>query len=198
MPPPAKRVCPERGGEDPATKVPLSTTAYPDEAGSSAAAAVQSDATGSDAVTTVQLDSPGPSVAAVTQPGTTAHSNAPTVVETRGTEGAPEVAIDEEAPNEKSSLTITVPPSWKEMMEMLKGVTCFTDGEASSIRMSDFFLLTKWVSANMGGDQPAFVKAQLLFGTLESAVSCIQHLQEWTIPETTEVVIISLPLFLLP
>ena len=51
---------------------------------------------------------------------------------------------------------------------------------------------------NMGGDPPAFVKARLHFGTPESAVSCIQHLQEWTIPETAEVVIISLLLFLLP
>ena len=64
--------------------------------------------------------------------------------------------------------------------------------------MSDFFPLTKRVSVTMGGDPPAFVKARLHFGTLESAVSCIQHLQEWTIPETAEVVIISLLLFLLP
>ena len=80
-------------------------------------------------------------------------------------------------------------------MEMLKGVPCFTNAEALSTRMSDFFSLTKRVSVNIGGDPPTFVNARLPFGTLESVVSCIQHLQEWTIPETTEVVIISLLLF---
>ena len=76
-------------------------------------------------------------------------------------------------------------------MEMLKGVSCFMDAEAHSTKMSDFFPLTKRVSLNMGGDPPTFVKARLLFGTLESVVSCIQHLQEWTIPETAEMVILS-------
>ena len=76
-------------------------------------------------------------------------------------------------------------------MEILKGVSCFTNAEAPSMRMSNFFPLTKWVSVNMGGDPPTFVKARLSFGTPESAVSCIQHLQEWKIPETAEVVIFS-------
>ena len=82
-----------------------------------------------------------------------------------------------------------VPPSWEEMMEMLKGVSCFTDAEAPSTKMSDFFLLTKWVFVNMGGNPSTFVKARLHFSTPESTVSCIQHLQEWTIPEIAEVVI---------
>ena len=109
--------------------------------------------------------------------------------------GAPKAAINEEAQDEKSSPVTAVPLSWEEMMEMLKGVSCFTDAEAPSTKMSDFFLLTKWVFVNMGGDPPTFFKARLPFGTLESAVSCIQHLQEWTIPETAEVVITSLLLF---
>ena len=46
-------------------------------------------------------------------------------------------------------------------MEMLKGVPCFTDAEAPSTRMFDFFLLTRRVSENIGGDPPAFVNAQL-------------------------------------
>ena len=112
-------------------------------------------------------------------------------METRGSEGGSEAAIDEEAPDEKSSPAAAVPPSWDEMMEMLKGVLCFTDVEAPSTRMSDFFPLTKQIFVNMGGDPPAFVKARLPFGTPESVVSCIQHLQEWTIPETAEVVITS-------
>ena len=116
-------------------------------------------------------------------------------METRGIEGVPDTTINEEAPDEKNSPAAVVPPSCEEMMEMLKEVSCFTNAEAPSTRMSDFFPLTKRVSMNMGGDPPAFVKARLPFGTPESAVSCIQHLQEWTIFNTTEVVIISLLLF---
>ncbi|RVW85540.1 hypothetical protein CK203_044086 [Vitis vinifera] len=63
------------------------------------------------------------------------------------------------------------------------------DTEAPSTRMSNFFPLTKRVSVNIGGDPPAFVKARLPFGTHESVVSCIQHLQEWTITETVKVVV---------
>lgn len=37
-------------------------------------------------------------------------------------------------------------------MEVLKMVSCFTDAEAPSTRMSYFFSLTKRVSVNMGGD----------------------------------------------
>ena len=74
-------------------------------------------------------------------------------------------------------------------MEMLKGVSCFTDAEAPSTKMSDFFLLTKRIFLNMGADPPTFVKARLHFSTPEFTVSCIQHLQEWTILETAEVVI---------
>ena len=33
-------------------------------------------------------------------------------------------------------------------MEILKGVSCFTNAEAPSTRMSDFFPLTKRVSVN--------------------------------------------------
>lgn len=61
-------------------------------------------------------------------------------------------------------------------MEMLKGVSCFTDAKAPSTKMSNFFLLTKRISVNMGRDPPTFVKARLPFGTLEFAVSYIQHL----------------------
>ena len=132
---------------------------------------------------------------AAAQSNTTAFSDAPAAVETRGSEGVPDASIDEKALDEKSSPVATVPPSWKKLMEMLKGVPCFIDAETPSTRMSDFFPLTKRVSVNMGSDPPAFVKARLPFGTLESAVSCIQHLQEWTIPETTEVVITSLLFF---
>ena len=80
-------------------------------------------------------------------------------------------------------------------MEMLKRVPCFMDTEAPSTKMSDFFPLTKRVSVNIGGDPPAFVKARLPFGTHESVVSCIQHLQEWTITETVKVVNTSLLFF---
>ena len=194
-PSPAKKVCPERGEEDPAAKAPLPTTAHSNEAGSSATAMVQLDVVGSGATAAVQANAPGPSSATVAQPGITAHSDAPATVETRGLEGVPEAMIDEEALDEKSSPATAVPPSWEEMMEMLKGVPCFMDAEVTSTRMSNFFPLTKRVSMNMGGDPPSFVKVRLPFGTPESAVSCIQHLQEWTIPETAEVVITSLLFF---
>ena len=185
-PPSVKKVCLERGGEDAALEVPLSTATRPDEAGPSVAVAAQSEAAGSGAAATVQ---------ATAQSDTTVASDAPTAVETRGSEGVPDASIDEETPDEKSSPAAAVPPSWEELMEMLKGVPCLTDAEAPSKRMSDFFPLTKRVSVNMGGDPPAFVKAWLPFGTPEFVVSCIQHLQEWTIPETVEVVITSLLFF---
>ena len=197
-PPLAKKVCPKRGGEDPTVEAPLPATTHPNEAGFSAAASTRPDATRSVTATTVQVDALGPNSAAAAQPDTTALGDAPTAVETRGAEGVSEAAIDEEAPDEKSSAADAVPPSWEEMMEMLKGVPCFTNAEASSTRMSDFFPLTKRVSVNMGGDPLAFVKAQLPFGTPEYSMSCIQHLQEWTIPETAEVVITSLLFFSSP
>nr|CAN67634.1 hypothetical protein VITISV_031865 [Vitis vinifera] len=103
-------------------------------------------------------------------------------------EASPSAAITERAPNEKGSPTLAVSPSWEELMEMLKGVSCFMDAEAPSMKMFDFFPLIKRVSVNMGGDPPNFVSAWLPFCTLESAVSCIQHLQEWTMLETVEVV----------
>lgn len=49
----------------------------------------------------------------------------------------------------------------------------------------------------MGGDFPSFVSARLPFSIPESAVFYIQHLQEWTVPETAKVVIpFRLPPFL--
>lgn len=171
--PPAKRVCSKISEEDPVAEVPFSTMPYPDEATPNAAVAAQPDIARPSATAMAQPDAPGPSVAAVAQPGVTAPSNAPSAVEARGTEGGPEAAVDEEAPDKKSSPAVVVPPSWVKMMEMLKGVSCFTDTEAPSTRMSDFFSLTKRVSVNIGGDPPTFVKARLPFGTPESVVSCI-------------------------
>ncbi|KAL6333602.1 hypothetical protein AAG906_028787 [Vitis piasezkii] len=60
-----------------------------------------------------------------------------------GTEAGPDAAVDEGAPDEKSSPTPVVPPSW----EILKGVSCFTDTEAPSTKMPNFFPLTKRVSS---------------------------------------------------
>ncbi|RVW72062.1 hypothetical protein CK203_054799 [Vitis vinifera] len=124
---PEERVCPERGEEDPATEIPLSATTHSDEVGSSAATTVQPDAAGSVIVAKAQLNVPGPSAAAVTQPGTTAHSNTSTAVETRGTEEVPEAAM------------------------------------------------TRRLRTRRVAQLPC------------SLVSCIQHLQEWTILETAEV-----------
>ncbi|KAL6315266.1 hypothetical protein AAG906_000348 [Vitis piasezkii] len=115
-------------------------------------------------------DVAGPSAAAVVRPDTGTPSNASATEKARGTKGGPDVAVSEEAPDEKSSPTPAAPLSWEEMMEMLKGVSCFTDAEAPSTKMSDFFPLTKLVSVNMGGDIPTFVKARLFFGTPESVI----------------------------
>ena len=176
VPPPAKRACPEKAQEDPAGEAPPSTMPQSDEAGPSAVAVTQPNVA-------------GPSASAPVQPDAIAPRNTPTIEKVHGTEVGLDVVVDEGAPNEKSSLAPAIPPSWEELMEMLKGVSYFTDAEAPSTKMSDFFPLTNRVSVNMGGDPLAFVSARLSFGTSKSAVSCIQHLQEWTVPETAEVVI---------
>ena len=41
-------------------------------------------------------------------------------------------------------------------MEMLKRVPCFTDAEAPSTKMSNFFPITKQISVNMGGNPSSF------------------------------------------
>ena len=191
VPSPAKRVCPERVEEDPVAEVPPSTMSHSDEAGPSAAVATHLDVMGPSATAATQPDIAGPSAAIVVQSDVAAPINVPFTEETRGTNGGLDAAVDEKALDEKSSPVVAVPPSWEEIMDMLKGMSCLTDAEAPSTKMSNFFPLTKRVSVNMGGDPPTFVKARLPFGTPESVVSCIQHLQEWTIPETAEVVIIS-------
>lgn len=80
--------------------------------------------------------------------------------------------------DEKGSPSLIVPPSWEEMMEMLKHVPCFTDAEAPYTKMLDFFPFTKWISVNMGDNLLSFISARLSFDTPESTVFYIQHLQE--------------------
>ena len=105
-PSPTKKVCSDRGGEDPAPKVPTSAATLPDESGPSASSATLPDASGPSAAAMVQVDAPGPGF--------------PAVVDTPMSEGVPD---------EKSSRVVAVPPSWEELMEMLEGVPCFTDVE---------------------------------------------------------------------
>ena len=164
-PPPAKRVCPERSEEDPTAEVLSSTMSHSDEAGPSATTATLPDVIGPSAMAATQPDVARPKAVAVVQPDVAAPSNVPFAVEAHGMEWGPKAAVDEEGPDQKSSPTAAVPRSWEEMMEMLKGVSCFTNAEAPSIRMFDFFPFTKRVSVNMGGDPPTFVKARLPFGT---------------------------------
>lgn len=94
-------------------------------------------------------------------------------------------ALVEEVFNQKDTLASAPPPSWNEMMEMLKHDT---NVEPLFTKMSDFFPLTKQISLNLGSDPPVFVSVGLPFGTLESIVSRIQQLQDCTVQETTEVV----------
>lgn len=125
-------------------------------------------------VTVPQLDIAGPSTMTVTQPDMVGLSSSPaTEKEACRMEMGPDTALAEEVLDEKDSPVPIALPSWDEMMEMLKCVPCFTDVEAPSTKMSDFFLLTKRISVNMGGDPPSFVLTQLPFGTPESAVFCI-------------------------
>ncbi|RVW99507.1 hypothetical protein CK203_021370 [Vitis vinifera] len=121
----------------PAPEVSTLVATRPDEDGPSASSAAPPDAAGPSAATMVQADTPGP--------------GSHVVVDTPMSEGVPD---------EKSSRAAAVPPSREELMEMLKGVPCFTDAEA-----------------------------RLLFGTSESVVPYSQPLQERTILETAEVVI---------
>ena len=132
-PPPAKKVCLDRGGKDPTLEVPTSAVTRSDEDGPNASSTAPPNVAGSRAAATVQDDAPGPS--------------SPIVVETPISEGVPDASNGEEALDEKSNHAAAVPPTWEELMEMLKGVPCFTD-----------------------------VEARLPFGTPESTMSCIQHL----------------------
>ena len=78
---------------------------------------------------------------------------------------------------------------------MLRRVPCFTDAKPPSIKMSDFFPLSKQISVNLGSDPLAFVSAQFLFSTPESVISHIQKLQDCTVRETLEVVIFSVSFY---
>ena len=84
VPPPAKKVCPERVEEDLVMEAPPSTMPQPDEVGPSV-------------VTATQPDVAGPSAAAMVQPDIVAPSNAPIVEEVRGTEGGLDALVIEEA-----------------------------------------------------------------------------------------------------
>lgn len=79
-----------------------------------------------------------------------------------------------EALDQKDTPASALPPSWEEMMEMLRWVPCFTNAEPLSTKMLDFFPLTKWISVNLGGEPPIFVLAWLPFSTPKSTVSYIQ------------------------
>ncbi|RVW51927.1 hypothetical protein CK203_067948 [Vitis vinifera] len=50
----------------------------------------------------------------------------------------------EEVLDQKDTPASALPPSWDEMMDMLKRVSCFTDAEPPSTKMSDFFPLTNY------------------------------------------------------
>lgn len=64
------------------------------------------------------------------------------------------VAPIEEGLDQKNTHVSAPPPNLEEMIEMLRRVLCFTDAEPPSIKMSDFFPLTKRISVNLGSDPP--------------------------------------------
>ena len=79
------------------------------------------------------LDTAGPSSAP-----TAKKEVSPTLGGASGGTAPVEVVLDQ-----KDTPTSVPLPSWDEMMEMLNSVSCFTDAEPPSTKMSDFFLLTK-------------------------------------------------------
>ena len=83
--------------------------------------------------------------------------------------------IDEDLDQKDVSVSVP-PPSWEEMMEMLRWVPCFTDAEPPSTKMSNFFPLTKRILVNLGGDPLVFVIARFSFDTPKSIVSRTQQL----------------------
>ena len=151
-PPQAKKVCLDRGEEDLAPKVPAPATTRPDGDGMSAHAPTPPDAAGPSMAAMVQADGP--------------RRSSPAMVGTPMPEAVAEVPSGEKAPVEKSSYTAAAPPSWEELMVMLKRVPCFTDAKV-------------W--------HP--------LGISESAMPFVQHLQEWTMLKAAEVVNTSLLFF---
>ena len=115
-PPPVKKVRLDRGGEDPAPKVPALAANRPNGDGASASAPAPPDAARSSMAAMVQADAPG--------------RNSLAMVGTPMPEGVLEAPNGEKAPVERSSYIAAVPPSWEELMDMLKRVPCFTDAEA--------------------------------------------------------------------
>ena len=151
-PPQAKKVRLDRGGENPTPKVPAPTTTCPDGDGASASAQAPPNVAGPSTAAMVQADGLGRSSLAM--------------VGTPMPEGVAEVPTGEKAPVKRSGYTAAAPPSWEELIVMLKGVPCFTDAEAR---------------------HP--------LGISESAMPPVQHLQEWTMLEAVEVVNTSLLFF---
>lgn len=79
-------------------------------------------------------------------------------------------------------------PSWEEMVELLKQVPYFTKVEPPVTNMGDFFPLTKRVTVDLDDNPPISCATQLPYGTLESVVSRIRTIQDYTIIEIVKVV----------
>lgn len=129
-------------------------------------------------------DVAGPSSAPIAEKEANGKESSPATGEAPGDADPIEEVLDK-----KTTPTPVSPPSWDEMMEMLKHMSCFTDSESLFIKISDFFPPIKRIFVNLSGDPLFFVSAQLPFGTPESVVFYIQQLQDWTVLEIVEVVI---------
>ena len=112
VPPPAKKACSERAQEELAKEVPPVAVPPSDVAGPNSAPAMKKKGGGKK----VGRKKAGPA-----------------------TRKAPSDAIPvDEVSDKKNTPTLASPPSWDEMMEMLKHVSCFTDSESPFTKMYDF------------------------------------------------------------
>lgn len=93
----------------------------------------------------------------------------------------------EEVLDQKDTLIPASPPSWDEMIEILKCLPCFTNVESPSTKMSNFFPLTKWISMNLGCDPPHLFQQGFLLVCLSSQspafsnykIARCRRLQKW-------------------
>lgn len=80
----------------------------------------------------------------------------------------------------------------------MKQISCFIERKTLVNNMGKLFLVTRRVSVDLDDDPNISFVARLLFSTLESIVSRILPMQDYTTIETAEVISLSPLLFMVP